>query len=757
MNQPQRLTISRIARAKVSGQNAWLSDNDGGRGSGRLVIRINRTGSCRFYARYSKPDGRRVMVPLGPYSKNRTKGYLTLDEGRAAARDHCSGAVDVERVRPTDHRPRGTSPDPAAQEPPPNSPPSRPVEPLGSTPAASGTLADLCRTYINVLKAAGKLSVLDCESYFRRHIEPSEYASVPAGDLTPEQATNLIRKIREAGKRCTAKHVRSFLHAAYTKACNAKLDTEAPAALIAFGIISNPISKVPAPRNNGVQRKRNLSVAANRGEVQVAQQIFERTLPRDDIEPDVKEVLRATKWLAMWNAKQRAEVAQELQGLVVEESNSIALLAAVARLARPSDKRKSEAALLRVRQLAGKKPPAEVRLLLADLYSDLKDFKRAAKFYQSVLPSEGAGELHARLLHSLLRSGDRRKAKEVLERLPDGWVNNDDLRSLATEIAHDAGDWPLLTRLADAQFARKPDDIGSWLFKYMMGSRELPAAELKEFIGRAPLGLTGSIQQVSQLAFLELRLGLQGKAVQRLYQMRRLNAVKIESASALMMAYLAYNEPIAELPELTGLWKYLHPADESLLTIEMRVVRVDLLLGGQRCEQLMRVKTNEVDTDADTILLYDPKGKRDEPREHLLPMLPQAKRDVLWFLQHSQLLGSEFLFAGRHQAHSLHPNTVSKAVVNISDALQRNKAIASRFEYRDLRRTVETRMAQLGVAPHIRAHIQSHDLSGVQIKHYDMWEYLPQKHDALAKWARFLSSLLAPPQQGPAEQPGIET
>lgn len=288
-------------------------------------------------------------------------------------------------------------------------------------------------------------------------------------------------------------------------------------------------------------------VAANRGEVQVAQQILEEALPRDDIESEVKEVLRATKWLAMWNAKQRVQVAQELQGLVVEESSSIALLAAVARLARPSDKRKSEAALLRVRQLAGKNPPAEVRLLLADLYSDLKDFKRAAKFYESVLPSEGAGELHARLLHSLLRSDNRRKAKDLLERLPDGWVNNDDLRSLATEIARDAGDWPLLTRLADAQFARQSDQISSWLFKYMVGSRELPAAELKEFIGRAPLDLTGSIRQVSQLASLELRLGLQGKAVLRLYQMRRLHVGKIESASALMMAYLAYNEPIADL------------------------------------------------------------------------------------------------------------------------------------------------------------------------------------------------------------------
>jgi len=370
-------------------------------------------------------------------------------------------------------------------------------------------------------------------------IQADEAVSVVASDLAavyllqghPTEALEVAKEAR-ANQRSRSELIRVELEALH--------DTGQVQAMFALGV-----ENLSYLQEGGLVAL--AQVAANRGEAEVAQQIFERTLPRDDIEPDVKEVLRATRWLAMWNAKQRAEVAQELRGLVVDESHSIALLAAVARLARPSDKEKSEAALRRVRQLAGKKPPAEVRLLLADLYSDLKDFKRAAKFYESVLPSEGSGELHARLLHSLLRSGDRRKAKEVLERLPDGWVNHDQLRSLATEIAHDAGDWPLLTRLADAQFARKPDDIGSWLFKYRVGSRDLPAADLKEFIGRAPLGLTGSIQQVSQLAFLELRLGLQGKAVQRLYQMRRLNAAKIESASALMTAYLAYNEPIAEL------------------------------------------------------------------------------------------------------------------------------------------------------------------------------------------------------------------
>lgn len=288
-------------------------------------------------------------------------------------------------------------------------------------------------------------------------------------------------------------------------------------------------------------------VAANRGRPEVATQIWEHASSRNDLDTEVKEVLKATRWLALWNVKQRSVVAQELQALVVSEVQSLPMLATVARLARQSDKAKSEAALQRALVKAGDKPPPEQRLLLADLWMDLKEFDKAARLYESVLPAEGVGELHARLLNSYLRAGNRRKASELLAKLQDGWARDDELRAMAADLARDAGDWPLLAQVAAAQFERNPSDIGSWLFKYMVDSRELAAADVKEFIAQAPLELTGSIQQTVQLAVLEFKLGLHPQGMKRLYRMRRLHAANIESASGLMMGYLAYNEPVPGL------------------------------------------------------------------------------------------------------------------------------------------------------------------------------------------------------------------
>jgi hypothetical protein len=288
-------------------------------------------------------------------------------------------------------------------------------------------------------------------------------------------------------------------------------------------------------------------VAANRGEYDVAAAVFEHAKTRDNIEGSAKEVLRATRWLALWNSKQQSVLAAELADFDPQSTDNSALLASVARLALVIDKAKSEAALKRLSEVVGDKPPSETRLLLADLYSDLKDFQQAARFYESVLPKEGLSELHRRLLFCLLRSGNRRKAKDLLARLPNGWTADDDLRSMASELARDAGDWPLLSQLAEAQFARNPGETSSWLFKYMVNSRELPAADLKSFIEQAPLELEGTVQQAAQLAYAEFQLGLHAKGSLRLYRMRRLHGSKIESASALLIAYLAYNKHVPGL------------------------------------------------------------------------------------------------------------------------------------------------------------------------------------------------------------------
>src|SRR5262252_1844586 len=103
MRKPARLSTARIARARPSEKDIWLTDSDGSRGGGSLMLRVAPSGSRRFYYRHSV-GGKTKTVPLGPYAKNHTKGALTLGQ----ARDICRGfaaahlppvALQFERTR----------------------------------------------------------------------------------------------------------------------------------------------------------------------------------------------------------------------------------------------------------------------------------------------------------------------------------------------------------------------------------------------------------------------------------------------------------------------------------------------------------------------------------------------------------------------------------------------------------------------------------------------------------------------------------
>jgi len=63
------------------------------------------------------------------------------------------------------------------------------------------------------------------------------------------------------------------------------------------------------------------------------------------------------------------------------------------------------------------------------------------------------------------------------------------------------------------------------------------------------------------------------------------------------------------------------------------------------------------------------------------------------------------------------------------------------FSMRDLRRTAETHMAALGISSDVRAQIQSHGLGGIQARHYDRHDYMPEKRVALALWMKRFRNL----------------
>jgi hypothetical protein len=66
---------------------------------------------------------------------------------------------------------------------------------------------------------------------------------------------------------------------------------------------------------------------------------------------------------------------------------------------------------------------------------------------------------------------------------------------------------------------------------------------------------------------------------------------------------------------------------------------------------------------------------------------------------------------------------------------------ANTFSFGDIRRTIETMMAAMGIHKDTRAQVQSHGLGGVQARHYDRHDYMPEKRAALEAWGNKIEEI----------------
>jgi integrase len=163
-------------------------------------------------------------------------------------------------------------------------------------------------------------------------------------------------------------------------------------------------------------------------------------------------------------------------------------------------------------------------------------------------------------------------------------------------------------------------------------------------------------------------------------------------------------------------------------------LRVALLLGGQRFKQLLRATWSDYDANRKVLELADPKGKRTTAVPHLLPIGPR----VAALLEELRALNGSgtYVFSTSAGAKPIHGSSLSNAVREIT--AQRDGSVEI-YQGRDIRRTVETRLQAVGVTREVRAQLLSHGrTSGVQQKHYERYQYLPEKTAALDAWQRHL-------------------
>jgi integrase len=182
---------------------------------------------------------------------------------------------------------------------------------------------------------------------------------------------------------------------------------------------------------------------------------------------------------------------------------------------------------------------------------------------------------------------------------------------------------------------------------------------------------------------------------------------------------------------------YLRRVEELNNPITRDALLLALYAGGQRIEQTIQLALRDIDSDAGTITLFDPKGRRQQPRVHVLPLTDPMQEIIT--RRREQAVG-EWLFSNNGKV-PMRIETPSHAVTDICRAMLEAGEAAEQFQMSDIRRTCETKLAEMGVSLDLRAQIQSHGLSGVQARHYDRHSYLPEKRRVLEAWAMKLGGL----------------
>ncbi|MBR9789005.1 MULTISPECIES: tyrosine-type recombinase/integrase [Vibrio] len=155
--------------------------------------------------------------------------------------------------------------------------------------------------------------------------------------------------------------------------------------------------------------------------------------------------------------------------------------------------------------------------------------------------------------------------------------------------------------------------------------------------------------------------------------------------------------------------------------------------GGQRPYELAASQWSAINWAEKTLLVTEHLSKN--KKAHIIPLTETAIK----VLKSQKIVsrGSSFIFPHHKTDTHIRLDSLSQAVARYRE----DHPNVSYFVARDIRRTSKTLMGELGISKLVRDRLQNHALSDVSSKHYDMYEYLPEKKDALEAWEKKLSSL----------------
>ena len=171
-------------------------------------------------------------------------------------------------------------------------------------------------------------------------------------------------------------------------------------------------------------------------------------------------------------------------------------------------------------------------------------------------------------------------------------------------------------------------------------------------------------------------------------------------------------------------------------------VKLSLSLGGQRVKELLEAQWSEFDIDKRLWTLPYARWKIRAKSAHRQPhLIPLTDFSVRLLKELRKCHKSKYLFPDQSRSGPRSINSIHQAILRFCNpAKGANRQPFYSFTPRDLRRTWKTLAGSIGIDLETRNRVQGHSFDGVASKHYDRYDYLTEKRQAVETFNSWLES-----------------
>jgi integrase len=184
---------------------------------------------------------------------------------------------------------------------------------------------------------------------------------------------------------------------------------------------------------------------------------------------------------------------------------------------------------------------------------------------------------------------------------------------------------------------------------------------------------------------------------------------------------------------------------QKLETPQRELAMLHVITGGQRQKQLSRVTWADIDRDGMSMTIWDYKGRRNQPRRHVVPLLPEA-------LELMDAIGGtgDYVFSCDGGKRPINDRYLPDITASICTAMETAGELeGAPFTAGTIRATIETRLMKkpYRVSSDVLGQLLSHGMGGVQQRHYQHDDFEEEKLEALQKLWRLVNNKPEPVAQ----------